>query len=151
MLGSLAKKLRMLGIDTAYLSDAPDAQLKYVVRSEGRILLTRDASLAKQLGEKAGIAGLRFATRATLHVPGARCTAIGTYADKWSATARTLRRVEFIEMIAFRTSLLRCHRTPESWRSPSWTQHMDQASHPADGNLQEKLTPGSSKEASPNT
>jgi uncharacterized protein with PIN domain len=53
MLGSLTKKLRMLGVDTLYIKDATDGELKYAVRSQGRILLTRDASLAKQLGEKA--------------------------------------------------------------------------------------------------
>lgn len=53
MLGSLAKKLRMLGIDTVYIGNAPDGELKYIVRSQGRVLLTRDVSLARQLGEKA--------------------------------------------------------------------------------------------------
>jgi uncharacterized protein with PIN domain len=53
MLGSLAKKLRMLGVDTAYLNDASDSELKYVAKSQGRILLTRDTTLARQLGEGA--------------------------------------------------------------------------------------------------
>jgi len=53
MLGSLVKKLRMLGIDTAYLGDALDSELKYMVRSQGRVLLTRDTALAGQLGQKA--------------------------------------------------------------------------------------------------
>ncbi len=53
MLGSLVKKLRMLGIDTAYLRDAKDSQLKYLVRSQGRVLLSRDARLVRDLGKKA--------------------------------------------------------------------------------------------------
>lgn len=53
MLGSLAKKLRMLGIDTVYLRNAADSELKYIVRSERRVLLTRDALLSKQLGAEA--------------------------------------------------------------------------------------------------
>lgn len=53
MLGRLAKKLRMLGVDTVYISDAADGELKYHVTSQARILLTRDASLAKQLRKKA--------------------------------------------------------------------------------------------------
>ena len=53
MLGSLAKKLRMLGVDTAYLNDASNGELKNVVRSQCRILLTRDTDLARQLGERA--------------------------------------------------------------------------------------------------
>ena len=50
MLGSLAKKLRLLGIDTAYISDADDSELKYLVRSQSRILLTRDMNLSRNLG-----------------------------------------------------------------------------------------------------
>ena len=51
MLGSLAKKLRLLGIDTAYISDPDDSELKYLVRSQGRILLTRDLNLFKEMGD----------------------------------------------------------------------------------------------------
>jgi len=53
MLGSLARKLRLLGIDTAYISDAEDSELKYLVRSQGRILLTRDTDLSGSLGGNA--------------------------------------------------------------------------------------------------
>ena len=53
MLGSLAKKLRLLGIDTAYNSDADDSELKYLVRSQSRILLTRDMNLSRNLGDLA--------------------------------------------------------------------------------------------------
>jgi hypothetical protein len=53
MLGSLARKLRLLGFDTVYVKDAADSELKYMVRSQGRILLTRDRSLAKNLGDLA--------------------------------------------------------------------------------------------------
>jgi uncharacterized protein with PIN domain len=53
MLGSLARKLRLLGIDTAYISDPDDSELKYLVRSQGRILLTRDLNLSKKMGDLA--------------------------------------------------------------------------------------------------
>ncbi len=49
MLGTLARRLRMLGIDTLYLSDAGDGELKYLVRSQDRILLTKDSRLARDL------------------------------------------------------------------------------------------------------
>ena len=49
MLGTLARRLRMLGIDTLYLRDAEDSELKYLVRSQDRILLTKDNQLAQQL------------------------------------------------------------------------------------------------------
>ena len=53
MLGSLARKLRLLGIDTLYISDADDSELKYLVRSQSRILLTRDVNLSRNLGDLA--------------------------------------------------------------------------------------------------
>ena len=53
MLGSLAKKLRLLGIDTAYISDLDNSELKYLVRSQGRILLTRDLNLSRSMGDLA--------------------------------------------------------------------------------------------------
>jgi uncharacterized protein with PIN domain len=53
MLGSLTKKLRMLGIDTVYLKDAKDSEIKYVVRLQGRTLLSRDTRLVRDLGRKA--------------------------------------------------------------------------------------------------
>ncbi|MCK5352168.1 hypothetical protein KAJ77_06300, partial [bacterium] len=53
MLGSLAKKLRLLGIDTVYLKDTDDSELKYLVRSQSRILLTRNMNLSRNLGDLA--------------------------------------------------------------------------------------------------
>ncbi len=53
MLGSLAKKLRLLGIDTAYFNVIDDSALKYIVRSESRILLTRNFTLSKELSDLA--------------------------------------------------------------------------------------------------
>jgi len=53
MLGTLAKKLRLLGIDTAYINNADDSELKYLVRSQSRILLSRDVNLTKNLGDLA--------------------------------------------------------------------------------------------------
>ena len=51
MLGSLARKLRLLGIDIAYIRDADDSEIKYLIRSQNRILLTRDMNLSKNLGD----------------------------------------------------------------------------------------------------
>lgn len=53
MLGTLARKLRMLGIDAAFARDADDGELKFLVRFEGRILLSRDCRLVRSLGNRA--------------------------------------------------------------------------------------------------
>jgi uncharacterized protein with PIN domain len=53
MLGSLARKLRLLGIDTLFIKDATDNELKYTVLSQDRILLTKDKALAGGLGSRA--------------------------------------------------------------------------------------------------
>ena len=53
MLGSLVKKLRLLGVDTTYVSDADDSQLKYLVRNQNRILLTRNIDLSRSLDDHA--------------------------------------------------------------------------------------------------
>ncbi len=50
MLGRLARWLRLLGYDTAYENDADDLELARRARAEGRILLTRDRSLAARRG-----------------------------------------------------------------------------------------------------
>ncbi|MGD8353616.1 MAG: Mut7-C RNAse domain-containing protein [Pseudomonadota bacterium] len=55
MLGSLARKLRLLGFDTAYAGDADGNELKYLVRSKDLILITRDLTLAGSLGERAWV------------------------------------------------------------------------------------------------
>lgn len=49
MLGSAAKWLRMLGIDTFYDNRATDAGLKKLCREEKRILLTKDTALHDSL------------------------------------------------------------------------------------------------------
>ena len=50
MLGRLAKWLRILGYDTAYLSPADDNALVRLARAEGRVLLTRDTELSRRRG-----------------------------------------------------------------------------------------------------
>ena len=47
-LGKLAKKLRMLGFDTAYRNDYDDKTIADLASTENRIVLTRDAGLLKQ-------------------------------------------------------------------------------------------------------
>jgi uncharacterized protein with PIN domain len=53
MLGSLARRLRLLGIDTAYEVDAVDSELKFLVRSQNKILLTKNKHLAGSLDDRA--------------------------------------------------------------------------------------------------
>lgn len=46
MLGRLARWLRLMGYDAAYLVDTPDIVVVRVARAEGRLVLTRDQGLA---------------------------------------------------------------------------------------------------------
>ena len=50
MLGRLAKWLRILGYDTAYLAEADDFATMRLARAEDRLILTRDRALAKRRG-----------------------------------------------------------------------------------------------------
>jgi uncharacterized protein with PIN domain len=45
MLGSLARKLRIFGFDTAYFREGPDSQLLALAKAEGRVVLTSDRAL----------------------------------------------------------------------------------------------------------
>ena len=47
-LGKLARRLRLLGLDTLYANDFGDDVLAGIVRSESRILLTRDVALLRR-------------------------------------------------------------------------------------------------------
>src|SRR5437867_13013531 len=49
MLGSLARWLRFMGYDTAYPEPGPERTLVECVRTEDRILLTRDKELAARV------------------------------------------------------------------------------------------------------
>jgi uncharacterized protein with PIN domain len=51
MLGRLARWLRALGYDTLYFRDAADRRLLGVALTERRVLLTRDAPLARRARE----------------------------------------------------------------------------------------------------
>lgn len=53
MLGRLAKWLRLLGYDTAYVRAIPDEALLGLARAEGRTILTRDQRLARRRGLRA--------------------------------------------------------------------------------------------------
>lgn len=53
MLGRLAKWLRILGYDTAYLADTDDFALLRLARAEDRLILTRDHALAARRGVRA--------------------------------------------------------------------------------------------------
>jgi uncharacterized protein with PIN domain len=53
MLGRLAKWLRVLGYDTAYLADTDDFAVMRLARAEGRLILTRDRALAERRGVRA--------------------------------------------------------------------------------------------------
>lgn len=50
MLGRLAKWLRILGYDTAYLADADNFAVMRLARAEDRLILTRDRTLAGRRG-----------------------------------------------------------------------------------------------------
>jgi len=50
MLGKLARWLRALGCDTLYPRAVEDHHLLHLARAEARILLTRDARLAREAG-----------------------------------------------------------------------------------------------------
>lgn len=52
MLGKLARWLRLLGLDTAYLQGVDDAELLRAAEAEGRVLVTRDAALATAAGAR---------------------------------------------------------------------------------------------------
>ncbi len=45
MLGSLARKLRIFGFDTAYFAEGSDLELEALARREGRVILTSDRRL----------------------------------------------------------------------------------------------------------
>ena len=47
-LGKLARRLRLIGLDTAYRVEAHDAELADLADREGRILITRDRGLLKR-------------------------------------------------------------------------------------------------------
>jgi len=54
MLGRLAKWLRILGFDAAYLPKVEDPDLVALARREGRVLLTRDSGLIERTAKRAG-------------------------------------------------------------------------------------------------
>ena len=53
MLGRLAKWLRILGYDTAYLADTDDFAVMRLARAENRLILTCDRALARRRGVRA--------------------------------------------------------------------------------------------------
>lgn len=57
MLGDIARKLRILGYDTAYIKDTSDSCVLQAALKEKRILLTRDKELFKRV-VKRGIQGI---------------------------------------------------------------------------------------------
>lgn len=62
-LGSLARRMRLLGLDTAYRNDADDPELVEWAIAEGRILLTQDRGLLRRRRLPAGayVRGTRLA------------------------------------------------------------------------------------------
>jgi uncharacterized protein len=53
-LGALARRMRMLGIDTAYRNDASDPELVEEANAQGRFLLTQDRGLLRRRALTAG-------------------------------------------------------------------------------------------------
>ena len=52
MLGKLARWLRAMGYDTLYFRAGPDRSLLQLARADARVLLTRDARLARLAGAR---------------------------------------------------------------------------------------------------
>ncbi len=48
MLGNVAKKLRLLGYDSKYLSDIDDDKLIVIAKEEGRIIISKDEDLVRK-------------------------------------------------------------------------------------------------------
>ena len=57
MLGTLAKWLRFLGFDTAYVGSMSDEELKRIATLEDRVILTRDKDLSRTKGVRAVLIG----------------------------------------------------------------------------------------------
>jgi len=53
MLGKLARKLRMLGIDTAYQNNASQNDILHLSKTQNRIILTRNSAFAGTLPKSA--------------------------------------------------------------------------------------------------
>ncbi|MBN1123176.1 MAG: Mut7-C RNAse domain-containing protein [Anaerolineae bacterium] len=53
MLGRLARWLRLMGYDAAFLADTPDLLIVRKARSESRLVLTRDHALSRHRGIEA--------------------------------------------------------------------------------------------------
>jgi hypothetical protein len=53
-LGALARRLRLLGLDTAYRNDADDDDLAAFASAEGRVLLTQDRGLLRRRAVRLG-------------------------------------------------------------------------------------------------
>lgn len=53
-LGTLARRLRLLGVDTAYSNDAADDELLAQANEQGRVLLTQDRGLLRRRGLRHG-------------------------------------------------------------------------------------------------
>ncbi|EGG41590.1 hypothetical protein Nlim_1601 [Candidatus Nitrosarchaeum limnium SFB1] len=49
MLGSIAKKLRLVGYDSKYFSDIDDEKLIDIARNENRIIISKDEELIKKI------------------------------------------------------------------------------------------------------
>jgi uncharacterized protein with PIN domain len=52
MLGTLTRRLRLLGLDASFLPDASDDRLLFLALNQGRVLLTRDRALAARLPDR---------------------------------------------------------------------------------------------------
>jgi uncharacterized protein with PIN domain len=53
-LGALARRLRLLGLDTAYRNDADDDELAAFAAADGRVLLTKDRGLLRRRAVRLG-------------------------------------------------------------------------------------------------
>lgn len=88
-LGTLARRLRLLGLDSVYRNDFSDPQLVEVSVSEGRLLLTRDVGILKH-----GAVTHGYFVRAT---------------DPRAQTLEVLRRFDLFSSLAPFRRCLRCN------------------------------------------
>jgi hypothetical protein len=74
-LGKLARHLRLLGFDAAYLRDAPDEEIAARAAADRRIVLTRDVGLLKPSAAVLQMRGLQRRARGSRRARRSRCVA----------------------------------------------------------------------------
>lgn len=134
MLGKLATYLRMCGYDTAYALDRgieADDRLLELAHEEGRLLVTRDAELARRATGLAGQAdGLLLETKPVTDQ--LRELTDAEFALKLSEPARCAQCNSELEEVTAESSSPEYAPDPDElrvWRCPNCGQHFWKGSH----------------------